>query len=194
MKPFPPLAEPLTDGVVALRLWRDDDADALMAMVDDPMIVRWTTVPSPYTRGHAREWFELCRSGWASGERAAFAIVPAGAPDDGVPMGSIDLRDPPPHSAAPGVAEIGYLVGAHARGRGVARRAVALLTDWAFEIGACERIEILVQPANDASIRVPRAVGYREEGLRLADRPDRDGALIDLVVHARERDERPART
>ena len=44
MKPFPPLEQPLTDGVVALRRWRADDADDLVVLADDPLIVRWTTV------------------------------------------------------------------------------------------------------------------------------------------------------
>ena len=42
----------LTDGVVVLREPRDDDAPALVALGDDPEILRWTEVPEGVLPAH----------------------------------------------------------------------------------------------------------------------------------------------
>ena len=87
MPGFPSLAEPLADGVVLLREWRDDDRDALVEMASDASVQRWTRVPSPYTRDDADHWFALTRTTRAAGHQAAFAVV--------------DPRHPPPMAWAP---------------------------------------------------------------------------------------------
>ena len=57
-------------------------------------------------------------------------------------------------------AEAGYIVASHARGRGVATRALRLLTAWAFDELPLERIELLIDVEN-------LAVGGRRAALRL---------------------------
>ena len=47
--------------------------------------------------------------------------------------------------------EIGYLVAPAARGRGVASRAVGLLTRWGFDELGIERFELLIATENTAS-------------------------------------------
>jgi hypothetical protein len=46
----------LSEGRVALRRWRERDAQALTALCQDETIVRWTNVPAGYTEemAHAR--------------------------------------------------------------------------------------------------------------------------------------------
>ena len=61
--------------------------------------------------------------------------------------------------------EIGYAVGAAARGRGVATEAVGLLTRWGFDELGLERIVLLIDVANAASERIAERCGYTREGI-----------------------------
>lgn len=60
---------------------------------------------------------------------------------------------------------IGYWVGSHAIGGGVATAAVALGVDHCFGPVGLHRIEATVRPENVASRRVLTKLGFREEGL-----------------------------
>lgn len=181
MPALPRLKKPLGDGVVTLREWIDDDRDALVAIANDETIRRWTRVPSPYTDLDAENWFALTRTTRAAGHQAAFAVVDAG--DDEL-LGSIDLRMNP---ADPAIAELGYMVGPRARRRGVATRAVELITEWAFGTLGIERVEILVDPRNEPSVRVAESAGYRREGVLRGYRSSRRGGRLDLAIYARLR-------
>ena len=183
MPGLPPLDKPLADGVVTLREWTDEDRDALVEMANDDTIQQWTRVPSPYTARDAQQWFALTRSTRAAGHQAAFAVTSA---DGGELLGSIDLRVNP---ADPAIGELGYMVGPRARGRGVATRAVELITAWAFQTLGIERMEILVDPRNDPSVRVAEAAGYRREGLLRGYRPSREAGRLDLAIYSRLRAE-----
>jgi RimJ/RimL family protein N-acetyltransferase len=86
--------------------------------------------------------------------------------------------------------EIGYWLRAERVGRGLAREATAALTLVAFRVCLVDRVEIHVDPANERSLAVPRALGFTEEGTlrrRLPAGPD--GAPRDAVVFAAFRDE-----
>jgi RimJ/RimL family protein N-acetyltransferase len=181
MPALPALQEALSDGVVNLREWRGDDRDGLVHMANDAAIQQWTRVPSPYTERDAEQWFALTLTTRAAGHQAAFAVTGA---DDGALLGSIDLRV---HPADPAVGELGYMVGAWARRRGVATRAVELLTAWAFETISLERLELLVDPRNGPSVRVAESAGYTHEGVLRAYRPSRNGGRLDLAMYARLR-------
>jgi RimJ/RimL family protein N-acetyltransferase len=181
MPGLPRLDTPLTDGVVTLQEWTDDDRDALVEMANDETIRRWTRVPSPYTANDAQQWFSLTRSTRAAGHQVAFAVTAA---DGGELLGSIDLRVNP---ADPAIGELGYMVGPRARGRGVATRAVELITAWAFEALGIVRMEILVDPRNAPSVRVAEAAGYAREGLLRGYRASRDAGRLDLAIYSRLR-------
>ena len=183
---FPPLEKPLADGPVELREWRAEDRDALVEMANDETIQRWTRVPVPYTDRDADEWFALTRTTRAAGHQAAFAVVDV---ERGELLGSIDLRVNP---ADPAIGELGYMVGPRARGRGVATHAVELLTRWGFESLGIERMEILVDPRNEASVKVAEAAGYAREGVLRGYRPSRNGGRLDLTMYARLRSDEPA--
>jgi RimJ/RimL family protein N-acetyltransferase len=162
-------AAPLTDGVVTLRPWRAEDLRAIVAICDDPEVARWTRVPSPYTEEDARAFLA-----GAVVEETGFAIVAAG--DDEDVLGSIGVRD-----AGEGRAEIGYLVGARARRRGVATRAVRLLSDWCLGEARLGRVQIAVPLGNVASQATAERAGFRREGVLrgyLAATVGRDDAVI----------------
>jgi RimJ/RimL family protein N-acetyltransferase len=179
MPGIPHLTEPLVDGVVGLREWREEDRDALVEMANDETVQRWTRVPSPYTSDDADHWFALTRTTREAGHQAAFAVVDA---ESGELLGSIDLRVNP---ADPAIGELGYMVGPRARRRRVATRAVDLLTRWAFDSLGIVRMEILVDPRNSPSVRVAEAAGYTREGLLRSYRPSRSGGRLDLAIYAR---------
>jgi RimJ/RimL family protein N-acetyltransferase len=79
--------------------------------------------------------------------------------------------------------EIGYWIRASQIGRGFAREATAALTKVAFRVCGVDRVEIHVDPRNEASLRIPRALGFVEEAtLRRRLPPFRGEPPRDTVV------------
>ena len=144
----------IADGELTLRPGTLDDVDAVTAACQDPEILRWTSLPSPYRRAHAEAWLSAPRTDEAVNllafERDRLA-------------GSFSLMEIDRECA---YGEIGYWLAAHARGRGVATRAVRLLAGWAREELGLRTIEILVQAGNVRSRRVARRASFAEAGLR----------------------------
>jgi ribosomal-protein-alanine N-acetyltransferase len=63
-------------------------------------------------------------------------------------------------------AVIGYWISPEVAGRGVTPTAVALATDYLFNIVGLHRVEIAIRPENAASLRVVEKLGFRYEGLK----------------------------
>ncbi len=143
---------PPTDGVVALRPPDESDVPRMVEACNDPEIPRWTTVPSPYTEGDARDFLAAVDRGWAEGTGAVFAVVTVG---DGRLDGMMALN-----RVAPAVAVVGYWTGHWARGRGLATRALNLVCDWGFTRAGVERIDLATLPGNRASERVAQKAGF----------------------------------
>ncbi len=84
-----------------------------------------------------------------------------------------------------GALEIGYWLRASRVGSGLAREAAAALTYVAFRVCQVDRVEIRIDPGNQASLRIPRALGFVEEGtLRRRLPAGGDGVPRDMVVFA----------
>jgi RimJ/RimL family protein N-acetyltransferase len=118
--------------------------------------------------------------GWAAGEWFGFAVleVRPGA-DRGQLVGNVILKEV---VSGKGAAEVGYWTAAHARGRGVAPRALDALTGWAFDTfgpGGLGRLELLHQVDNLASCRVAEKSRYAFDSVLPAAPPafPRDGHL-----------------
>lgn len=62
--------------------------------------------------------------------------------------------------------QIGYWVDQQVAGRGIVPTAVALATDYCFDVLHLHRIEIAIRPENIKSLRVVAKLGFRPEGLR----------------------------
>ncbi|MGH3017003.1 MAG: GNAT family N-acetyltransferase [Gaiellaceae bacterium] len=172
---------PLTDGTVLLRPWTDADVPAVAEACRDPEIARWIDdIPAPYTRADARAYVAACRRGWKDGSLWAFAVTDAAT---GEVLGSCGVGwQDHPH----GVAEIGYWVRAGARGRGVATRAVRLASEWAFEEGGVQRLQLRADELNAASQRVAVNAGFQREGvLRSARYSRRQRRRVDFVMFSR---------
>ena len=178
--PPPPIRFPvegLSDGVVLLRLPAEADVPALVEACRDPAVQRYTTVPSPYGPEHAREFMRMSEDGAAG--RLELHLVTVDD-DSGELLGTIGTRR---HASDVGRWEIGYLLAPTARGRGAATRAVRLLSRFAFESLGAERIEIIAEPENRASLRVAERAGFTREGMLRRYRPVRD-VRRDMVMYS----------
>ena len=150
----PPFARPhrtLTDGVVTLREWREDDVPAVTRICRDPEIARFTRIPSPYAERDAREF--LARH---DAEELGFAIAGRG----GELLGAIGLRDDGELRG-----EFGYWVAPEARGQGVASRALRLFAEWALRDAGLARVQLYTHVENPASQRAAERAGFRREGV-----------------------------
>ena len=174
--PFP--EPPLSDGVVALRALRRTDASVIAAWGRDEDIVRWTGVPADYTEEAVLEWAKRVEQARELGR--ALALVITDAASDHV-LGSCDVRRPSLDD--PALGEIGYLLSKGARGRGIASRAISLLTAWCLGELRMGRVQALVHPDNPPSARALERVGFRYEG-RLRGYRAGDGGREDRLIYA----------
>jgi RimJ/RimL family protein N-acetyltransferase len=83
----------------------------------------------------------------------------------------------------PGGLEIGYFVRADATRQGYITESTAALTRVGFEICQADRIEIRIEPGNEASFGVPRKLGFTEEATLRRRLPGRAGGpLRDVTI------------
>jgi RimJ/RimL family protein N-acetyltransferase len=141
-----------------LRRLAAADVDDVADLIADPTTLRYTRVPEPPPEGFARGWYERYEQGRETGAKEAFAIVG----DDGAFLG---LALAPAIDDEAAEAELGYIVAAHARGRGVASEALRQLSSWAFEERGIQRAYLLIDVDNAASSKVAERAGYRFEGV-----------------------------
>ncbi len=143
---------PLRDGEVTLLPLDASVPALLVAASHDAEITRWTQVPQDMTLLDAG----LVTAGWASNRSIVRLQVclPELSPA-GLVTVWINTR---------GQAEVGYWLLQSARRRGVARRAVRMLCQWAFETSDLEQLELTTLPGNEASEKVALACGFRSTG------------------------------
>ena len=93
----------------------------------------------------------------SSGEGYSFAVADATTDVCWGQIGLWPLGD--------GRASIGYWVVASARRRGVARRALQIVSAWALALPGIDRLELYVEPWNEGSWRAAERSDYTREGL-----------------------------
>lgn len=172
---YPRLSEPLTDGVVALRPFREDDIDANWQVISDPrtIAVGFTGEAPEREQWQARQ--EQLPLEWLVGGLALFAIEDV---ETGQFAGSIQLRKVGP----PALAAIGYEVHPSFRGRKYTTRALQLLSAWAFSIGY-GRLELGAKWHNLASRRAAEAAGFSPEGMKPGRLRNPDGSMADEAYY-----------
>jgi RimJ/RimL family protein N-acetyltransferase len=147
----------------------------------DPDIARFTRIPSDPDLAFLTRWLTRYERAWEDGSAAGFAVRDAASGEAvgfaGVVQLELDKQE----------GEIGYVVAPHARGRGVAGRALALLTRWGFESLGLQRIELRIDPANEVSARLAERAGYRREGT-LRNTYFKEGLRGDIDIWARVAD------
>lgn len=172
---------PLSDGVVALRPWTPEDVPAIAAACVEEEIATWLDqIPQPYTEDDARFYVAAGREGWRSGRQFTFAIVD---PTSAEVLGSIGLRRL--DGLDEGTAETGYWVKREARGRGVATRALRLVSRWALSEAAVERLQLRADVDNLPSQRVAERAGFVREGVLRGSRFNpRRNRRADFVIYS----------
>jgi RimJ/RimL family protein N-acetyltransferase len=153
-----PPSRPLADDTIRLEPLDERFVPDFERLLDDPEVVRNTRVPSSPPPDFASLWVGRYVDGWRDGSRAGFAILSPEAAFlgfGGIVDLDLDTRQ----------GEIGYVVAADARGRGVASRALRLIADWAIDELGLERVELHIDPENTASIRVAERCHFVREGV-----------------------------
>jgi RimJ/RimL family protein N-acetyltransferase len=138
--PIPTLRGP----TVTLRPHAEADLDPILERCLHPDTIRWTTVPTPYTRDLAREY--LAGLG-PSADQISWAIEA-----DGRYAGTIDLRSwgcDPEHPSG----NLGFVTHQDLRGRGVMSEAVGLVVAHAFDGLGWEHVTWQANVGNYASYK-----------------------------------------
>lgn len=112
---------------------------------------------------------------WRSGQAAPLVVADA-ATDEPVGLVNLQFRDD-------AEATVAYSVFPAHRGRGVAPRAVQLVTGWAFTGLGVARLLLEADEGNTASIRVAYKCGFTPVGSR--SEQQRDGAQRTVMVFTR---------
>ena len=174
----------IADGPV-LRCWEPRDAPLLKDAVDSSLEHLRAWMPwahdEPQTVEQKAELLRVFRGNFDLDQDFVYGIFSA---DESQALGGTGLHT----RVGDGAFEIGYWVRASHAGRGIATTAAAALTKVGIELGGADRIEIHVDPCNEVSSRIPRRLGYREEGtlrrrLPTADgTPRRDAVIFSLLA------------
>jgi RimJ/RimL family protein N-acetyltransferase len=169
----------LRDDAIALEPLDQRDADGMLALAQLDDVIAYTRVPAGADAAFVRDWIGRYERAWDEGTAAGFSIRDR----DGAFLGfaaavALELEERQ--------AELGYMVLPEARGRGVARRSLELLTRWCLDELALERLELRIDPGNAASTRMAERAGYRLEGV-LRSLYLKDGRRSDTAVWSRLR-------
>jgi RimJ/RimL family protein N-acetyltransferase len=149
---------PLRDERIALRPFREDDVAMVVRACRDPLTQLYTRVPDDYGEADARAFVLGAAGRRIVGEGIDLA---AAAADGDAALGCVGIMVDR-HDAGRG--EIGYWVAPEARGRGVAARALRLLSRWALTEGGFARLDLQAALSNGASIRAAESCGFVREG------------------------------
>jgi [ribosomal protein S5]-alanine N-acetyltransferase len=160
---------PLSDGLVTLRPPDEGDLAAIDLGIHDADVVRWFGQPD----SSAMEVLLLNRKRWAEGS-PTFSICEL----DGICVGHVWVNV---NGVDTTIGYVGYWLLPSARGRGIATRAVRLLSDWAVHSLGITHLRLLTEPNNEQSQRVAERSGFRRTGI-LAGHAKIDGRSIDHVV------------
>jgi RimJ/RimL family protein N-acetyltransferase len=140
----------------------DADARSMTDCLSQWETAQWlVSVPHPYVHQESLDWIrEVVPEGWRTGSEFWLGIVDANTDEF---LGEIGIRVPASKTRC---GEIGYWLVPAARGRGVMRRALTLMIDWAFTDLGLQRIDWSATVGNVGSRSVAESLGFRMEGIR----------------------------
>ena len=149
--------------MVCVRPWRGTDLATVVEASRDPYIPKVTTVPAPFTKGAGERWLDRQDVRSRSGLGISLAIAENESGRDEA-VGAVVLMH-----RGHGVYGLGYWLLPAARRRGLASRAVALVVEWTLAQTGVAELEALVEPWNEASIRVAERAGFTRDRLLRAE-------------------------
>jgi RimJ/RimL family protein N-acetyltransferase len=161
------------DGGPVIRCWDPRDASLLKEAIDSSL-------------EHLREWMPWAhhepqeldakaallrtfRGNFDLGQDYIYGIFSA---DETRVLGGTGLHT----RVGDGAFEIGYWVRADAVRQGIATTVAGALTRAGIELAGADRIEIRIDVDNEVSCRIPRRLGYLEEGVLRRRLPTHDGS------------------
>ncbi|OIJ66682.1 GNAT family N-acetyltransferase [Streptomyces mangrovisoli] len=145
---------------LVLRPFEEPDLDALAEMMNDELVVAWSTVPHPYTKDHARAWItELAPAERVEGRGIVFAVTEFLTQRI---VGIVHLQHTDWRIRS---SELAYVVAPWARGEGYATEAALAAAQWLFQDQKFERLELRTAADNTASQQVAQKIGCISEGV-----------------------------
>ena len=165
---------------LVVRCYEPRDAPLLKDAIDSSLehLQPWMpwALDEPQALEQKIELVESFRSSFDAGENFTYGIFAA---DEAEVLGGTGLH---PRVGLGGL-EIGYWVRASATRQGIVTESTAALTRAGFEVCEADRIEIRIEPRNEASFGVPRKLGFVEEATLRRRLPGREGGpLRDVTI------------
>ncbi|MBM7786291.1 GNAT family N-acetyltransferase [Tenggerimyces flavus] len=154
-----------------MRLRVVGDLDAIAAASRDEETRRWLD-DEPMDEAARASSMERVEAAWRSGTSAPMIVADART-DEAMGLVNLQVRED-------GTA-IAYSVFPSHRGKGVAPRAVELVTGWALEELGLTELLLEANQDNVASIRVAEKCGFEDRGSR----PNDDGNVTRVFARAR---------
>jgi RimJ/RimL family protein N-acetyltransferase len=165
---------------LVIRCYEPRDAPLLKESIDSSIDhlrpwMHWAE-SEPQTLEEKTELLRSFRSQFDAGENFVYGIFSA---DESQVLGGSGLHP----RIEPGGLEIGYWVRASATRQGIVTESTSAVARVGLEVCAADRIEIRVEPGNEASMGIPRKLGFVEEATLRRRLPGRvGGPLRDVTI------------
>jgi RimJ/RimL family protein N-acetyltransferase len=176
----PPAPTRIETDRLVIRCWEPGDAALLKDALDSSLehlrpFMDWAhDEPEPVEAKAER--LRSFRALYDTGEAFVMGIFDRG---EAQVLGGTGLHP----RVGPGGLEIGYWIRASATRQGIATEVAGALTRVGFEVCEADRIEIRIEPRNEASFGIPRKLGFVEEATLRRRLPGRRGApLRDVTI------------
>jgi RimJ/RimL family protein N-acetyltransferase len=172
---------------LVIRCYEPRDAEMAKEAIDSSLdhLRPWMpwTESEPQPLEEKRQLLKTFRANFDVGDNFTMGIFSA---DEEAYIGGTGLHP----RGDPGGLEIGYFIRASATRQGYVTESTAALTRVGFEICEADRIEIRIDPDNEASLGVPRKLGFIEEATLRRRLPGRRGGPPrDVTLFAMFRDD-----
>ncbi|URM92012.1 GNAT family N-acetyltransferase [Streptomyces sp. MRC013] len=145
---------------LVLRPYDDADVPAHVEMMNDELVVAWTSAPHPYTAAHAEDWVHRAAPAERTSGRGLALAVTEFLTQRLVGAVRLHRTDWRARSA-----EIAYITAPWARGEGYATESVLAVARWLFREQRFERLELRTAAGNTASQQVAQKIGCVSEGV-----------------------------
>jgi RimJ/RimL family protein N-acetyltransferase len=156
---------------LVIRCYHPRDAPLLKDAIDSSLehLRPWMpwAADEPQTLEQKTDLLKVFRSEFDTGENFIYGAFSA---DETEQVGATGLHP----RIGPGGLEIGYFVRASAIRQGIATELSAALIRVGFEVCDADRIEIRIDPRNQASFGIPRKLGFVEEATLRRRLPSRE--------------------
>jgi RimJ/RimL family protein N-acetyltransferase len=176
----------LSHGLITLRPSRESDIQSIYEACQDPLIPKFTTVPTNYTMAHAEFFIREKAPQSFLNQSELLLIIEKGVGADTRFVGPISFHS---FDVANESAEIGYWISREMRGSGIGKIACQLLTDYGFTTMGYKRIQAHVNVENIASRKLLLASGYTLEGIIRSKVKEDNGQFTDMALFSVLRDE-----